>query len=432
MQLGVRQTRLIWTYASLHRALLSKSLVLSWHSFSLRTGLAIWECWLVHVCKVHIAITAWTSAVDCFAWWGGRRAAGKSEDRCNTFTAFLHPCVALIYELRIARWLCVVGRHITSGMDWLPWRRFLPEWWLLFERLIGLIDLAWRCVRWRLRVLAVIGWLAVFKSLCNSGRGIALLLTERGIRFTRLRRRYFWMVLHVIALWDRSWLQWASSKGTFNLWRIWIDSSRSHTLIRPIALFEESAHSLFFVLGCVIVDFRIKFLYKFPIFEFKVIDLELEVIFLIWKSFTHVFPLVCLSLCLCKTKLFGIDLLTQVHTISFFVIYGLLKSHYFSRILGMGISWCSLMLAKFVLRNSHRIFEFLLFLIYNFDFSSHLFILLNLVCQFSFRFFIVLNHVICLLFQALSLHDSFFLGSQLSSCSFAFLHQLYVSIAHEF
>ena len=31
----------------------------------------------------------------------------------------------------------------------------------------------------------------------------------------------------------------------------------------------------------MIVDFRIEFLYKFPIFEFKVIDLELEVIFLI-------------------------------------------------------------------------------------------------------------------------------------------------------
>ena len=84
--------------------------------------MAICEAWLVHVCKVHIAITAWTSAVDCFAWRGGRRAAGESEHRCDTFTAFLHPCVALIYELRIARWLCIVRRHITSGVDWLPWR----------------------------------------------------------------------------------------------------------------------------------------------------------------------------------------------------------------------------------------------------------------------------------------------------------------------
>ena len=428
----MRQTRLIWTYASLNRALLSKSLVLSGHSFSLRTGLAIWEAWLVHVCKVHIAITAWTSAVDCFAWRCGRRAAGKSEHRCDTFTAFLHPCVALIYELRIARWLCIMWRHITSGVDWLPWRGFLPKWWLLFERLVGLIDLAWRCVRWWLRVLAVIGWLAIFKCLCNSSRGFTLLLTERWIRLTRLRCRDFWLVLHVIALWDSSWLQWASSKGTFDLWWIWIDSSRSHTLIRPVALFEESTHCLFLVLGGMVVNFRIEFLYKFPIFEFKVINLELEVIFLIWKSFTHVFPLVCLSLCLCKTKLLGIDLLTQVHTISFFIIYSLLKSHYFSRILGMGISWCILMLAKFVLCDSHCIFEFLLFLIYNFKFSCHLLVLLNLVCQFSFGFFIVLDHVVCLLFQALSLHDSFFLGSQLSSCSFAFLHQLYVSIAHEF
>ena len=166
-------------------------------------------------------------------------------------------------------------------MDWLPWGWFLPERWLLFERLIRWIDLA----RWRMRggltVLTILRYLAVLKRFCDPWWRITLLIAKWWVRFAWLRSWGLRIALLVVAWWDCSWLQRASCKCAFDLrwirinprWCYALNPRWSHTLIRPITLFQQCAHGLLLILGSVIVNFWIEFLYEFSIFEFKVINL---------------------------------------------------------------------------------------------------------------------------------------------------------------